>query len=64
MRSGPRESWLVVLFVAGCLLFSYPLMELFNHADLLLGAPISVLYLFGAWLGVIGIAWLIHEWRS
>lgn len=64
MRSGTRESWLVVLFVAGCLLFSYPLMELFNDADLLFGTPISVLYLFGAWLGVIGVVWLIHEWRS
>lgn len=61
MRSSARESWLVVLFVVGCLLFSYPLMELFNDAALLFGAPVSVLYLFSAWLGVIGAAWLIHE---
>ncbi|GIV70416.1 hypothetical protein [Caldilinea sp.] len=63
MRSGARESWLVVLFVVGCLLFSYPLMELFNDAALLFGAPVSVLYLFSAWLGVIGAVWLIHERR-
>ncbi|MCS6825373.1 MAG: hypothetical protein NZ553_02040 [Caldilinea sp.] len=64
MRSGARESWLVVLFVFGCLLFSYPLMELFNDAGLLFGAPVSVLYLFSAWLGVIGAVWLIHERRK
>lgn len=64
MRTNRRESWLVVLFVFGCLLCSYPLMELFNLAHLLFGVPISLLYLFGAWFGIIGLTWLIHEWRS
>ncbi len=64
MQRTVREHWLAVLFVAGCLLFSYPLLELFNRSELMAGVPVAVLYLFGAWLGVIGLTWLIQEWRS
>lgn len=63
MQRNLRRQWMIVLFVAGCLLFSYPLLELFNRADLVAGIPISVLALFGAWIGVIGLTWLIQDWR-
>lgn len=64
MQRRVRERWLVVLFGIGCLLFSYPLLELFNRAELVADIPVTVLYLFGAWFGVIGLTWLMQEWRS
>jgi hypothetical protein len=53
-----------VIFALGCLLFSFPLLALFNHADLLFGVPLSVLYVFTAWLLIIGLIFLSHERRN
>lgn len=64
MQRNLRGQWLIVLFVAGCLLFGFPVMALFNQPELAAGIPIAVLYLFGVWFGVIGLTWLIHEWRN
>lgn len=64
MQRNRRGQWLIVLFVAGCLLFGFPLMALVNQPELVAGIPLTVLYLFGAWFGVIGLTWLIHEWRN
>ncbi|HAJ36990.1 MAG TPA: hypothetical protein DCL15_15015 [Chloroflexi bacterium] len=64
MPSGVRNQWLVVIFALGCLLFSFPLLALFNHADLLFGVPLSVLYVFAAWLLIIGLTFLSHEQRN
>jgi len=60
---GVRDQWLGVIFALGCLLFSFPLLALFNHADLLFGVPLSVLYVFVAWLLLIGLTFLSHERR-
>lgn len=64
MPRGVREQWLGVIFGLGCLLFSFPLLALFNHADLRLGVPLSVLYVFAAWLFIIGLTFLSHERRN
>lgn len=64
MQRNRRRQWLIMLFVAGCLLFSFPLMALFNQPQLAAGIPITVLYLFTIWFVVIGLTWLIHEWRN
>lgn len=64
MLPNRREQWLIVLFVAGCLLFGFPLMALFNQPQLAAGVPITVLYLFSIWFVVIGLTWLIHERRN
>jgi hypothetical protein len=64
MQRNRRGQWLIVLFVAGCLIFGFPLMALFDRPELVAGIPLAVLYLFGAWFGVIGLTWLIHEWRN
>lgn len=63
MPRGVRDQWLGVIFVLSCLLFSFPLLALFNHADLLLGVPLSLLYVFVAWLLIIGLTFLSHEGR-
>ena len=64
MQRGVRNQWLVVIFGLGCLLFSYPLLALFNRAGLLFGVPLSVLYVFVAWLVIIGLTFLTHERRN
>lgn len=48
-----RRDWLIVLFVAGLLLFNYPLLGLVNIATLLLGVPGLYFYLFAVWLLLI-----------
>jgi len=52
---------LVALFVLGCLLFSYPLMSLFNSGGTLWGIPLFYAYLFGAWAGLIALMALVIE---
>ena len=48
---------LVALFVLGCLLFSFPLLSLFNIA----GIPILYAYLFGVWIVFIALLILVVE---
>ena len=52
---------LVALFVLGCLLFSFPLLSLFNIAGTVLGIPILYAYLFGVWIGFIVLMMLVVE---
>ncbi|MEM9558607.1 MAG: hypothetical protein AAGC60_30420 [Acidobacteriota bacterium] len=50
---------LVLLFLVGCLLFGYPLMELFSGSGTLAGIPVFYVYLFVAWAAFIAVlAWL------
>jgi len=43
----------VGIFMLGCVLFSNPLLALFNYKVLLLGVPLLFLYIFAAWLLLI-----------
>jgi hypothetical protein len=52
---------LVALFVLGCLLFSFPLLSLFNTGGTVLGIPVLYAYLFGVWIGFIALMMLIVE---
>jgi hypothetical protein len=51
-RQGPR---LVGLFLLGCLLFSYPMLAVFNVRDTLFGIPVLYAYLFTAWTVLIAL---------
>jgi hypothetical protein len=55
---------LVALFLLGCLLFSYPLLALFNTGGDVLGIPVLYAYLFGVWIGLILLLILIVERRG
>ncbi len=57
-RKGQR---LVGLFLLGCLLFSYPLVTIFNVRATLLGIPLLYAYLFAAWMLVIVLVAAIME---
>jgi hypothetical protein len=50
-----RETRLIGLFLLGLLMLMPPMLAVFNREGLLLGIPILYLYLFLAWLGLIGL---------
>lgn len=55
---------LVALFVLGCLLFSFPLLSLFNSGGTVFGIPLLYAYLFGVWALLIALMILIVERRT
>ncbi|PPE69437.1 hypothetical protein IS481_06450 [Caldimonas thermodepolymerans] len=59
-----RAQRLVALFLLGCLLFSYPLLSIFNSDGTVFGIPVLYAYLFGAWALLIVLAILIVERHS
>ena len=52
---------LVALFVLGCLLFSYPLLAVFDTGGVAFGIPVLYAYLFGAWIGFIALMSAVAE---
>lgn len=59
---GPR---LVALFLAGCLLFNYPVLALFDRPAEVFGLPLLFVYLFAAWFGLIALmTWIIERRRD
>lgn len=63
-KSGPSGARLTCVFLAGCLLFSFPLMALFNVPGRILGIPVLYAYLFAAWAGVIVLVAALMERRE
>ena len=56
-----RAQRLVALFMLGCLLFSYPLLALFDSDGRVFGVPLLFAYLFGAWAVLIVLMMLVIE---
>ncbi|MEX6503974.1 hypothetical protein [Pseudomonas zhanjiangensis] len=56
-----RAQRLVALFLLGCLLFSYPLLALFDSPQRLFGIPLLFAYLFAAWALLILLMMLVVE---
>ena len=54
---------LVALFLLGWLLFSYPLLSLFNTGGALWGIPLLYIYLFVAWAALIAAMIIVIERR-
>lgn len=48
-----RTGLSVGIFLLGCVLFSNPLLALFNYKVLVLGVPMLFLYIFTAWVLLI-----------
>lgn len=62
MRKGLAGQRLVAVFIAGVLLFNYPLMSLFDRPITVFGLPLLHVYLFLAWLGlIVAIAWIVER---
>ncbi len=60
-KSSRKGQRLAGLFLLGCLLFSYPLLAVFNVRATLLGIPLIYAYLFSAWALVIALIAAIME---
>lgn len=62
MFRGLDAQRLVALFVAGLLLFNFPLLALWDHDVLVLGLPLFPAALFCIWLLMIGaLAWIVER---
>jgi hypothetical protein len=55
---------LVALFMLGCLLLNYPLLNLFASSSHVLGIPVLYAYVFAAWALLIGLMALVVEKRN
>lgn len=60
-KSSRKGQRLGGLFLLGCLLFSYPLLSVFNVRATVLGIPALYAYLFVAWAGLIVLVAAIME---
>jgi len=60
-RRGLTGERLIALFLFGVLVFTAPLMTVFNTRSLFLGVPILYFYLFLVWALLIGLLALIVE---
>jgi hypothetical protein len=56
-----KTSRFIALFFLGNFLFCYPVMTLFNTTAVFLGIPIFFLFMFSAWLVLIGLAIICAE---
>jgi hypothetical protein len=61
IKGDKRGQRLLAIFALGCILLTYPMLQIFNHGDLFLGVPLLVLYVFLAWLAVIVLTALVIE---
>jgi hypothetical protein len=52
---------LAALFVLGWLLFSFPLLSLFDTGGVVFGIPVLYAYLFASWAGLIAAMIVVVE---
>jgi hypothetical protein len=64
IRADHRGQRLAALFLLGCLLFNYPLLQLFAGDGTFFGVPLLYCYVFGAWAALIGLMALAAERRD
>jgi hypothetical protein len=63
-RESKLNKRLVALFLLGCVLFNYPILSIFNLEIPIFGLPLLLVYIFGIWCLLIGLAALATRSRS
>ena len=63
-RPGPSGPRLACVFLAGLLLFNFPLIALFNVSGRFMGVPVLYAYIFSAWALLIVLVGLLMEGRD
>lgn len=63
-HSDLKAQRLAALFLLGCLLFNYPLLQLFARDDSIAGIPLLYVYIFSAWAALITLIALVAESRG
>lgn len=62
MRRGLAEQRLVVVFLAGVVLFNYPVLMLFDRPELPFGFPLLYVFVFVVWAALIAlISWIAER---
>lgn len=61
LRPNIKGQRLVALFLLGCLLLNYPLLNLFSGQGEIFGVPVLYVYLFAVWALLIGLMALVVE---
>ncbi len=62
-RSGVTGQRLAAIFLMGCVLLNYPVLDLFARPLEVAGVPLLTAYLFGAWILLIALMALVVERR-
>lgn len=60
-RQGKRVQRLVALFLLGWVLFNYPFLFIFSKNGFIFGIPLLYVYIFAAWIVLIGLMALVVE---
>ena len=63
-RPSVKGQRLVALFLLGCMLFNYPLLNLFSNGGEVFGIPLLYVYFFGVWAALIGLMALVVQMRG
>lgn len=64
IRPSIKGQRLVALFLLGCLLLNYPLLNLFAVNSQVLGIPVLYVFVFATWAVLIGLMALVVEKRN
>ncbi len=60
-RSGATGQRLAAIFGLGCVLLNYPILSLFSRTEDVVGIPLLYVYVFAAWVLLIGLLALVIE---
>lgn len=60
-RSGATGQRLAAIFGMGCVLLNYPILSLFSRTEDVVGIPLLYVYVFAAWVLLIGLLALVIE---
>ena len=64
MRDEVRGKRLIAVFLLGMVLLNFPLLAVVEASGSVLGLPPLLLYLFGAWAGLIALLALLVEGKG
>jgi hypothetical protein len=64
IRPSVKGQRLIALFLLGCLLFNYPLLNLFSYRGEVFGIPMLYVYVFSVWALLIGLMAIVVEMRG
>jgi hypothetical protein len=62
-RSGTTGQRLAAIFAMGCVLLNYPILSLFGRPVDVAGIPLLYIYVFAAWILLVGLLALVIERR-
>ncbi len=62
-RAGTTGQRLAAIFLMGVVLLNYPILSLFSRREDVAGIPLLYIYVFAAWIILVGLLALVIERR-